>query len=795
MKMKYILFCILCHLSAYNLAEDVRLVLTRNSVRSQTTFKLGTAVNPQGNTLCVDSKGLLVNGKAVLPVMGEFHYSRVSCEDWKRELLKMKAGGVTIVSTYVFWIHHEELEGHFDWSGNKDLREFARVCQEIEMPLILRIGPFCHGEVLQGGIPTWVIEKADADAKYRLRSIAPGFIKLTEQFYKNIAWQVRGLLWIDGGPIIGVQLENESGGPWNYFQALKKIAVEAGFDVPIYTRTGWPKLKDRPIFGEILPLYGDYADGFWDRQLKDMPGDYPNAFVFKESRLSTVIANEIFGTNQSSQMEKTDLAYPYLTCELGGGMMTSYHRRINIFDRDALALAISKVGSGSNLPGYYMYHGGTNPTSTVTVDYAKEHNYEIPQTMGENQSSKRTNSNDMPIMSYDFQSPLGEMGQVNNSFHWTRRLHQMLCDWGEDLNGMDAVFPAENSEDGRKDEHLRWCLRTDGRSGFIFVNNYQRMKKMSDKHDIRFCLTLADGNNLTFPTKPITIKDEMSFVLPFGLEYEGFQIDYALAQPLTKLQGMKKVLYLAEIKGLPVQISVNGVIYRPKLNKPFQVKNSRGEEITICILDETASLAAYKIVTDEQDYMVVSPDAVVYQQSDIVSFESWDKNAIEWTVFPENGKLRSYKKELDKKAPMKVNAIKKREEKGLRVVKTGTKKVAEMPYEAAFEDAAVWELTGIKPTCNAKDLFLSISYKGDVARVYADDKLVADNFWNGKEMLVRVSDLIGKHVELKILPLGKEYPIYLQPEQRKILAKETDGILLELDNVKIIERKTANVIL
>lgn len=641
------------------------------------------------------------------------------------------------------------------------------------------------------GEPDWVIDKSLSDANYRVRSTEPGFISLTKQFYKNIAWQVRGLLWKEGGPIIGVQLENESGGPWSYFQTLKKIAIEVGFDVPMYTRTGWPKIKGTSVFGEILPLYGDYADGFWDRQLTDMPGDFPNAFVFKESRLSTVIANEVFGIHQNSQMELSDLSYPYLTCELGGGMMTSYHRRINIFDKDALALAICKLGSGSNLPGYYMYHGGSNPMSSVTKNYAVSNHYTIPESMAENQESKRTNSNDMPVISYDFQSPLGEMGQVNNSFHWMRCLHQMLHDWGSELSSMDAVFPSTNSEIGREDNALRWTVRTNGRSGFVFVNNYQRMKRMSDKHNIRFCLTLVNGKKLSFPHKPVTIKDGMTFVLPFGLEFEGLTIDYASVQPLAKIQGAQKALYFAAIEGLPSQISINGIVHNLELNKPFHVKNKKGEDIVIKILDEKTSLASYKLTVDKQDYMIVSSNAIVYQQPGIVTFESWEDKPIRWTVFPENPQLKDEDNQLEtgNKHPLNISITKVQDAKGLRNVKMGIKKVAAMPYESDFKDAAVWIIKGLKPTLNTDNLFLKINYKGDVARIYADGKLVADNFWNGKEMLVRVSDLIGKKIELKILPLGKNYPIYLQPEQRKILAQDSDGVLLELENVQLVERR------
>ena len=132
-------------------------------------------------------------------------------------------------------------------------------------------------------------------------------MEATRKLYSQIFTQVKGLLWKDGGPIVGVQIENECRGPWTYYMALKEMAVEAGFDTPFYTRTGWPKLNGNEEFGKLLPLYGDYADGFWDRDLTDMPGAYKDAFIMKDTRLSAVIATEALGTNQDTQMEAKDL--------------------------------------------------------------------------------------------------------------------------------------------------------------------------------------------------------------------------------------------------------------------------------------------------------------------------------------------------------------------------------------------------------------------------------------------------------------------------------------------------------
>ena len=57
-----------------------------------------------------DSTSLIINGKRVMPVSGEIHYSRLPADEWRREIKKMKEGGVTIIATYVFWNHIEETE-------------------------------------------------------------------------------------------------------------------------------------------------------------------------------------------------------------------------------------------------------------------------------------------------------------------------------------------------------------------------------------------------------------------------------------------------------------------------------------------------------------------------------------------------------------------------------------------------------------------------------------------------------------------------------------------------------------
>ena len=80
------------------------------------TFSLFTKAQ-QVPTVEWDKHSLIIDGRRVIPVMGEVHYSRIPAEEWPAEVRKMREGGVTILACYVFWNHIEETEGVFRWDG------------------------------------------------------------------------------------------------------------------------------------------------------------------------------------------------------------------------------------------------------------------------------------------------------------------------------------------------------------------------------------------------------------------------------------------------------------------------------------------------------------------------------------------------------------------------------------------------------------------------------------------------------------------------------------------------------
>ena len=401
-------------------------------------------------------------------------------------------------------------------------------------------------------------------------------------------------------------------------------------------------------------------------------------------------------------------------------MMPSYHRRINISGREAFPLAICKLGSGSNLPGYYMYHGGTNP-------------YNPLHTMAECQASPVTNYNDMPHMTYDFQSPLGEMGQLNETaFHETRWLHQFLADWGEEL----ALMPV----DTLSEQYAR-------RGCFVFRNTYVRILNESG----------------------------VASVTPADMPWNGLSISSASLQPFAKADGM---LYFITVKGQKPVLQVDGRTYKVKLDKSFDVKGHR-----FMVLSPEKARTAFVI-----------DGKMHYAQHGGILYKGDGGEVVEEAWIPSD------------EVEININMV--RESAGLREVKMGSQKVAEQPSDADFEKAATWTIQlsaesgpsirqgGLmtmdlqpSPLDLPDDYFLKINYQGDAARLYADGRLVEDNFWNGKPMWVRLSDLAGKRVELRILPLGKQYPIYLQQEQKAILEGADGDRLLKLESIELVKRE------
>ena len=73
---------------------------------------------------------------------------------------------------------------------------------------------------------------------------------------------------------------------------------------------------------------------------------------------------------------------------------------------------------------------------------------------------------------------------------------------------------------------------------------------------------------------------------------------------------------------------------------------------------------------------------------------------------------------------------------------------------------------------------LNIEYQGDCARLYADGRLVADNFQYGRPFLYGLWRLPAgvKELELRILPMQSDMPVYLPREADKTPGESVKSI-------------------
>jgi len=471
-------------------AQNILSIDASNTTREIKTgiLKMGNP-GPAGHELLVNNQFMTIGGKPIIPVMGEMHFSRYPREQWEDAILKMKANGINIIAFYVIWIHHEEIEGQFDWSGNKDVRGFIKLCQKHGMLVYPRIGPWAHGEVRNGGLPDWILNKKFLTE----RSNDPVYQSYADRYIKQLASQMHGLMYKDGGPIIGVQLENEYSRGKEHILWLKKTVQKYGIDVPLYTVTGWDNASVPE--NEVIPLWGAYPEAPWNSDLEKIIRNY--SFEFDPDRVNEGM-------------------YPFFTCELGVGNQITEHRR-PVFNRlDGLTIATIKIGSGSNLPGYYLFTGGSNPPGILS-------------SMEENREETGY-WNTYPRISYDFQAAVKETGELAPSYYQVKKLHYFLNEFGGILAPMVPVVP--KVRDPLKD--LQYSVRVKDDAGFLFGINYYRGTSKPVQKDIQFKIKLK-GEIMEFPSVPVDIPDSSTFIWPFNFRMNNIIMKYATAQPLCRI--------------------------------------------------------------------------------------------------------------------------------------------------------------------------------------------------------------------------------------------------------------------
>ncbi len=651
-------------------------------------------------TFSFDNKSLFRDGKRWFPVMGEMHYSRYPDTDWKESLLKMKSGGVDIVSSYVIWIHHEEIENEWDFSAERNLKGFVEQIKDCGLYMILRIGPWSHAEVRNGGFPDWLLAKHPN----KCRTNDESYLEDVRKFYKKTYEQVKGLLLKDGGPIIGIQIENEyghCGGLYGkdgeiHMRSLLQIAKEVGFDVPLYTATGW----GGAITAGMLPVMGGYPEAPWDPSTREI--EPSGNFVFTEQRNDHAIGSD-YGKTDGLTFNPDE--FPYLTAELGGGLQVTYNRRPVAQSQDIGCMSLSKMGSGCSLLGYYMYHGGRNPEGKLT-------------TLEEN---KATGSpNDLLVKNYDFRAPLGQYGKVNDSYREIKMLSMFLKDFGSELAGMGAMFPDDNPCDASNYKDIRYSYRHDGKRGYLFVNNYQRRRNMAEHDNVIFRVPDVLGKE---SFAPVDLYSGDYYYLPINMDVCGNRLKSALASPLCKLDEDSYVFYTAaHMAGFPknyVRYNISDVKTVSTCSKDLYDFELSGNDAVIVTLSRKDALNANKVIINGKSYLVIT-DATIVQDNNTVKLYATKAPVVK--TYPELPSTAHGFEKIAQKDGLFIYQYREDFVKGPQV---------SVSHVHSDDTKSVYHISVQDVTEDVNDTILHINYTGNCARLYDEGHLVDDNIYIG----------------------------------------------------------------
>lgn len=674
-----------------------------------------------------NNRYLMKDNKPILPIMGEFHFSRYPKEDWERELLKMKQGGVEIAATYVFWIHHEERQGEWDFTGNRCLRDFLNCCKNTDMKVWLRIGPWAHGECRNGGFPDWLVAM-ERDGKLKLRTDNEGYLSLVDTFYEKIAEQAQGMMDKDGGPVIGIQIENEyghCGGPsdreegMKHMRTLKRMAEEKGLITPYYSATGWGGAYVPEGF---LAVLGGYVDAPWAEHTHELEAS--ENFLFIPFHDDANIGSDLGGSKNRFTFEPDSV--PYLTAELGGGLQVTGHRRTYPYPEDIEAQTICMLGAGANLIGYYMYHGGVNPDgkySTLQESTATGYN------------------NNLPEKSYDFQTCIRENGLPGESFYRLRKHHIFIKNVEELLADTVSYMPSNLTlpADPEDMETIRACLRYNAKAdcGFLFINNHQRKRKMTAKritplNPLEFEVEQEHGGSADgkTPVKKvirfdnIAVETDKCLILPYNLP--------------VKLDG--KEIRLVRTNACYLGFYGGQYCFYTDEKEPYFEWSDQKEH----------SASVRVLTTHEAEHVLLYKN-----QNNRNAGACGSSGGADCSGRFEIGRGI----ELSACGAVEWRAAEKENEYEL-VLEYG-----QMPNE---QDQKAWDAESLW----SGDVFLSLDFGGDMAQLYDGEKLIADWFSNGEVWQVAMRRYgFPKKLTLRLYPFNAQVYYDLPPKKECVLTK------------------------
>ena len=298
---------------------------------------------------------------------GALHYFRVHPELWRDRLRRLTDLGLNTVDTYVPWNFHQPREDRAPrFDGWHDLEAFIGLAGEEGLDVIVRPGPYICAEWSNGGLPSWLTGRDLA-----LRTSDPAFLGPVERWFDELIPRLARLQAHAGGPIVGVQVENEYG---------------SYGDDHAYLRWNRAALTTRGIT-ELLFT----ADG--PTELMQDGGTLPGTLAAATLGSKPDAARELLARRRDGE--------PFLVAEYWSGWFDHWGECHHVRGVQSAVHTLDGILADGGSVSIYMAHGGTN----------------FGLWAGANSDNGRVQPT---VTSYDSDAPIAEDGSYTAKFHAMR---------------------------------------------------------------------------------------------------------------------------------------------------------------------------------------------------------------------------------------------------------------------------------------------------------------------------------------------------------------------------------------
>jgi hypothetical protein len=407
--------------------------------------------------------------------------------------------------------------------------------------------------------------------------------------------------------------------------------------------------------------------------------------------------------------------------------------------------------------------------------------------------------NDLQPLGYDFHAPIGEAGTLAPSHAELRRQHAFLAAFGASLAEMPSSLPDLRPAGVDDGETLRWAVRSDGRSGFLFVAWHQPHVPLPTYRDARFRVTLL-GDELVLPSRPVDVPAGTLARWPLRFSAGGVRIDWVTASALTLLPGSTPTLVLTADAGIDVELAVDG---STRLVTPGRAPVRLGG-LDVLVLPAEDAARVWVCEDGSQRRLLLSAGDLSWGVDGRVEVRGAGAPGVlvyadgAFTELPLSAAgLRSSGGEVSghrsSGGDVAVGVI--RPAAGTVPVSYGKHDGRQSaPVPEVFDDLAAVHRLVLPDWCAepAADALLRIDWAGDVAQLRVDGRTATDRFWDGSTWTISLRDAgyrTGSSLTLHMLPLAAGSTVHLPPDARdRLLA--ADGQLLALDAIRVIARQT-----